>query len=146
MQSINPSQRVKRLTQARENERNYQRHLERLREIRIQLELQCDDEQKCQRNLERLREIRIQLELQCEFDRVQLELQRERELQLEQLRLIPTKPTQNEFSACSICLVNEKNVVYSCGHVMCPQCAKNLQKQECPFCKKPLENPRELFL
>ena len=57
----------------------------------------------------------------------------------------PTRVARNESNACSICLFNEKNVAYSCGHMMCPQCAKKLEKQECPFCKKPLENPRELF-
>ena len=58
----------------------------------------------------------------------------------------PIKLAQNESTACSICLVNEKNVVYSCGHAMCSECVKKLEKQECPFCKKSLENPIELFL
>lgn len=44
-----------------------------------------------------------------------------------------------DISECSICLTDEKNVIYSCGHyICCDTCAQNIYQITvlCPLCKK----------
>jgi hypothetical protein len=49
----------------------------------------------------------------------------------------------NGDAACRICLDRPRNAaLYACGHMLCEQCAHEVQGQQgrCPFCRKPIRD------
>ena len=44
---------------------------------------------------------------------------------------------------CKICITNEVNCAYNCGHTFCYDCAKELSK--CPLCAKSLDGLRRIY-
>ncbi|CAG2102052.1 unnamed protein product [Medioppia subpectinata] len=53
-------------------------------------------------------------------------------------------PTENESHQCKVCLINQIDVIYKCGHfVVCSSCAT--QMNSCPTCRAPLHDMRLSF-
>lgn len=49
-------------------------------------------------------------------------------------------------NVCPICLGPYKDPVAGrCGHLLCHSCQMMLQKQECPVCKQPLGDVRQIY-
>ena len=46
----------------------------------------------------------------------------------------PPMPSADNDMVCSICMENQKNTVFGCGHFLCAKCAKT--STQCPFCRK----------
>ncbi|XP_027356724.1 E3 ubiquitin-protein ligase RGLG3-like [Abrus precatorius] len=44
---------------------------------------------------------------------------------------------------CSICLTNEKDLAFGCGHMTCRDCGSKLSK--CPICREQIRNYIKLF-
>ncbi|KAF7835777.1 trichohyalin-like isoform X1 [Senna tora] len=45
--------------------------------------------------------------------------------------------------ACAICLTNEKDMAFGCGHMTCGDCGVKMSM--CPICRKPIINRLKLF-
>jgi hypothetical protein len=47
--------------------------------------------------------------------------------------------TNQATNQCKVCLINQVNVVFQCGHlVMCNSCASHEKMKNCPICRRPL--------
>ncbi|CAG2100055.1 unnamed protein product [Medioppia subpectinata] len=54
-------------------------------------------------------------------------------------------PTDNESHQCKVCLVNQIDVIYKCGHfIVCSSCAARMGA--CPTCRAPLSDRRRLYI
>lgn len=51
---------------------------------------------------------------------------------------------EKEYVACKICMDRPVDWAYMCGHVMCGECASQLQNV-CPVCKKPVTQNLKLY-
>ena len=51
---------------------------------------------------------------------------------------------EGEDITCSICFVNEKKIVFNCGHSTCYDCSENIIK--CGECKVNITNRIPLFI
>ncbi|XP_004516813.1 uncharacterized protein [Cicer arietinum] len=47
------------------------------------------------------------------------------------------------YMACTICLTNEKDMAFGCGHMTCRDCGSKLSK--CPICREQITNHIRLF-
>ncbi|XP_058747270.1 uncharacterized protein LOC131620280 isoform X1 [Vicia villosa] len=48
-----------------------------------------------------------------------------------------------EYKACTICLTNEKDMAFGCGHMTCRDCGSKLSK--CPICREQISSHIKLF-
>lgn len=66
---------------------------------------------------------------------------------IKQLKGWKSKKTENEKEACTICLDNEKNVVFQCGHRCCSKCATDICKKTsmCHICQKDIEQVLQTY-
>jgi len=59
--------------------------------------------------------------------------------------VLKPRHTDNTVIQCKICLQNEINVVYRCGHlIMCSSCSENLV--HCPTCRADLTNRQRIYI
>lgn len=57
--------------------------------------------------------------------------------------LVKTDSLGKPSTACTICLTNEKNMAFGCGHMTCRDCGSQLSK--CPICRKQITSHIKLF-
>jgi hypothetical protein len=50
---------------------------------------------------------------------------------------------QDVFS-CKQCMSNPQNIAFSCGHMLCNECADSI-KGDCPMCRKPISTKLKLY-
>jgi len=56
-----------------------------------------------------------------------------------------TKAAGNE-PTCPICLTNQMNVAFGCGHRICSECYPNIQRTgKCPICKDPIQTAMPIY-
>lgn len=48
-----------------------------------------------------------------------------------------------ESATCCICMENQIDSIFTCGHRICSDCARKVQ--ECPVCKKPIDKVIKIF-
>ncbi|KAH1238288.1 Major allergen Pru av 1 [Glycine max] len=61
----------------------------------------------------------------------------------EKLSDLYRKIRMSYYKVCSICLSNEKDLVFGCGHMTCRDCGSKLSK--CPICREQITNHIKLF-
>ncbi|CAJ1978377.1 unnamed protein product [Sphenostylis stenocarpa] len=49
----------------------------------------------------------------------------------------------SDYKVCSICLSNDKDLAFGCGHMTCRECGTKLSR--CPICRKQITNLIKLF-
>ncbi|KAJ7982104.1 E3 ubiquitin-protein ligase RGLG2-like [Quillaja saponaria] len=54
-----------------------------------------------------------------------------------------TLSLSRSFSVCMICLTNEKDLAFGCGHMICRECGSRLSN--CPLCRKQITCRLRLF-
>ncbi|XP_024627920.1 uncharacterized protein [Medicago truncatula] len=57
--------------------------------------------------------------------------------------LVKTDSLGKPSTACTICLTNEKNMAFGCGHMTCRDCGSQLSK--CPICREQITSHIKLF-
>ncbi|KAG4399453.1 hypothetical protein GLYMA_08G234400v4 [Glycine max] len=78
--------------------------------------------------------------LQNECTKAKIELQEQNKC-IQRLALELDKTTQ--FVGCSICLTNEKNMTFGCGHMTCLECGSKIHK--CHICRRKITIRIRLF-
>ncbi|XP_050897983.1 probable peptide/nitrate transporter At3g43790 [Lathyrus oleraceus] len=53
------------------------------------------------------------------------------------------KTKLRDYKACTICLTNEKDMAFGCGHMTCRDCGSKLSK--CPICREQITSHIKLF-
>ncbi|CAI8607019.1 unnamed protein product [Vicia faba] len=53
------------------------------------------------------------------------------------------KTKLKDYKACTICLTNEKDMAFGCGHMTCRDCGSKLSK--CPICREQITSHIKLF-
>ncbi|KAK7405778.1 hypothetical protein VNO78_07387 [Psophocarpus tetragonolobus] len=61
----------------------------------------------------------------------------------EKLSDLYRKIRMSDYKVCSICLSNEKDLAFGCGHMTCRDCGSKLSK--CPICRENITNHIRLF-
>lgn len=59
------------------------------------------------------------------------------------------KRVLKSFPGCAICFDDEMScppIITVCKHIFCAQCALNLKKKYCPFCRKKLKTPGSIII
>ena len=71
-----------------------------------------------------------------------------KEIQTDMMILIPLLEKKESISLkCMICLENPIEVLFDCSHsCLCNSCYKQLEKKECPYCRKEIMSIKTIFL
>ena len=72
--------------------------------------------------------------------------------QVDNLNIDNDEETKTEKLECSICFINEKKIVFNCGHMYCISCTKYLlikdnilQEIHCPTCRGKITSINKLY-
>jgi hypothetical protein len=51
--------------------------------------------------------------------------------------------TEDADDLCNICFSRPVIIIFGCGHTVCQDCESSVEKDECPFCRKPFRRSKK---